>query len=259
MYPKNGQTDVSATSGGNAVLMYFSEPVKFNTSGIISIKNSSNIEVGKVNLTVDAVRIAPSMNATKIPIPAVLVKGQTFTLSIPTGVIKDMAGNDLLTITKSFTCLSELADTSAPVATGMSIDATANMIDVFFSEDIMAGPVGTVSAGGGISTPVTHSNITVSGFKLSLSVYAGSLSIANTYDLQISPGSVKDASGNLFLGLNGSSMQYTTANADLTPPSLLSSAPAHESTPTFGLPVTTSMMLSFSEGVQAAPGYLQPH
>jgi hypothetical protein len=135
----------------------------------------------------------------------------------------------------------------------MSIDAVANMVHVFFSEDVMTG-TGTVIAGAGVSTPVTHSNVTVSGFKLSLSVYAGALSSANTYDLQITPGSLKDASGNLFLGLNGSSMQYTTANADVTAPALISQQPPHETTPTFGLPVTASMMLEFSEAVQAAPG-----
>merc|ERR1719393_474078 len=82
MFPENGATDVEATSG-NAILMYFSEPVKFNASGVISIKNSSNIEVGKVNLTTDAIGISPETNATKIPIPAVLVKGMKFTVSIP--------------------------------------------------------------------------------------------------------------------------------------------------------------------------------
>jgi len=255
MFPKNGATDVSATLG-NAVMMYFSEPVKFNTSGIISIKNSTNHEVGKVNLTSDAIAISPATNATKIPIPAVLVKGQKFTVSIPTGLIKDLAGNALTAISKSFTCLAETAETSAPVATGMSIDATANMIDVFFSKDVMMGASGTVSAVGSgvnIQTPITHSNVTVSGFKVSLSVYAGSLSSAGTYDMRVSAGSLKDAAGNLFRGLNGSSMTYVTSTADTTAPTLLVSqaAPPHESSPSFALPLTTSMRLTFSEAVQA--------
>jgi hypothetical protein len=262
MFPKNGATDVSATSG-NAVVMYFSEPVKFNTSGVISIKNSSNIEVGKVNLTTDAIAISPATNATKIPIPAVLTKGMKFTISIPTGIIKDLAGNSLAAITKSFTCLSETADTSAPVAIGMSFapkaagTALPTALDVFFSEGIMAGSAGTVSAVGGtvnIQTPITHSNVTVSGFKLSLSVYAGSLSTAGTYDMRVGAGSLKDAAGNLFLGLNFSSMTYVTANADVTKPTLMAQAPVAEATPTFTLPVTSSMKLTFSEAVQAAAG-----
>jgi hypothetical protein len=258
MLPKNGATDVEATSG-NAVVMYFSEPVKFNASGIISIKNSTNHEVGKVNLTSDAVAIAPGWNATKIPIPAVLVKGQKFTVSIPAGVITDFAGNNLAAITKSFTCLAETADTVAPVATGMSINPTmANMLDVYFSEDIMKGSVGTVAvfgSGVNIQTPIAHSNVTVSGSKLSVSVYAGSLDTAGLYDMRVGAGALKDAAGNLFLGLNDSSMTYVTSNLDVTAPTLVNKLPVHESSLGFTLPVSASMMLEFSENIQAAaPG-----
>eukprot|EP00747_Dinoflagellata_sp_TGD_P154236 gnl/TRDRNA2_/TRDRNA2_177480_c1_seq4.p1 gnl/TRDRNA2_/TRDRNA2_177480_c1~~gnl/TRDRNA2_/TRDRNA2_177480_c1_seq4.p1 ORF type:complete len:1607 (-),score=271.05 gnl/TRDRNA2_/TRDRNA2_177480_c1_seq4:140-4501(-) len=259
MFPKNGATDVPAISG-NAIVMYFSEPVKFNTSGIITIKNSTNNIVGVVNLTRDALEISPAANATKIPIPAVLVKGQSFSVSIPSGLIKDLAGNSLSAVSKSFTCLAEMADTSAPIATGMSINATTNMIDVFFSEDIMMGQegnvsaVGTVYSGSALSTPVNHSNTTVSGFKLSLSVFAGFLSTANVYDLQISAGSLRDAAGNVFRGLNGSTMQFTTSAADVTVPTLVSQVPPHEPSPTFTLPVSTPLVLTFSEAVQAVPG-----
>jgi hypothetical protein len=258
MFPKDGATDVSATTG-NAVVMYFSEPVMFNTTGVISILNSSSLPIGVVNLTTDDIAISPAMNATKIPIPAVLVKGQQFSLSIKTGIIKDLAGHSLAAITKSFTCLAEAADTSAPTATGMSVNPVSNVIDVFFSEDVMMGPVGTatvsaVGSGVNIATPVSHSNVTISGFKLSLSVYAGSLSSAGTYDLRIAAGSLKDASENAFLGLNMSSMTYVTSTADTTAPTLQSQEPAHEASPSFALPITTSMKLTFSEAVQAAAG-----
>jgi hypothetical protein len=255
MFPKNGATDVIASANITSIVMQFSEPVKFNETGVISIKNSSNIVVGMVNLTTDVVYISPQTNETKIPLPAILVKGMKFTVSIPTGIIKDLAGNSLTAISKSFTCLAESPDATGPVALSTSFDTSANTIDVFFSEMIKAGPVGTgtVKAGTLVTTPITHGNITMSGFKLSLSVYAGALTTAGTHSLQIAPGTLKDASGSLFTGLNGSSIEYTTTSADTTAPTLVGQAPPHETSPTFGLPTTASMMLTFSESVQAAP------
>merc|ERR1711985_193039 len=51
MYPPAGATDVP-TSNISATL-FFSEPVKFNSTGIISILNSSSKVVASINLTKD--------------------------------------------------------------------------------------------------------------------------------------------------------------------------------------------------------------
>jgi hypothetical protein len=118
MFPPHGATDVQAGTDVG-VVMFFSEPVKFNETGIISIKNQSNIVVGKVNLTTDyTTGISPDSNATKFMIPyGLLVKGQRFTVSVPAGVIKDFANNALPAVSKIFTCLGENVDTTAPVVT----------------------------------------------------------------------------------------------------------------------------------------------
>merc|ERR1719262_960503 len=50
-YPKSGATDVPTS--GVSVLMYFSEPVKFNDTGIISVVNGTAYAVAKLNLTSD--------------------------------------------------------------------------------------------------------------------------------------------------------------------------------------------------------------
>lgn len=273
MFPKVGATNVPAISG-IAVVMYFSEQVKFNTSGVISIKNSSGHVVGTVNLTSDTSHYAISSvaNATKVVMPdAVLIKGQKFTVSVPAGVIKDFAGNAAAAIANTFTCLSETADQTAPIVTALSLRppsfysaSRTNMIDVFFSGVITAGS-GTISVTGGsapdavaIATPISHANVTISGAKLTLSVYQGAMNgVANadtTYAVSITSAAVKDASGNLFLGLNGTSMSYTIGNLDTTAPTLSSKVPAHEASLTFGLPVTTSIVLTFSESVQVAQG-----
>jgi hypothetical protein len=259
MFPGHGATDVPSTKPVG-LMMYFSEPVKFNDTGIISIKNQSNVVVGMVNLTTDTTYvISPTTNATKFVIPSsVLVKGQRFTVSIPTGVIKDFAGNALAGISKMFTCLAETADTTAPVVTMASQGVgVRDKIDLYFSEDISAGS-GTITVTGmtpAINTQITHSNVTISGATLSLSLYTNALSKAASYSVQIPPGALKDAAGSLFAGLNGTSMSFLVADPlDTDAPTLdLSDCrPPTESSLTYQLPVTTSLRLTFNEPVQTA-------
>merc|ERR1719379_804663 len=133
-------------------------------------------------------------------------------------------------------------------------------IDLYFSEDILAA-TGTITVTGmtpAINTPITNSNVTISGSKLSLSLYTNALSAAASYSVQIPPGALKDASGNLFGGLNGSMMSFLMNEPlDTDPPTLdvSSCQPPTESPVEYLLPVTTSLRLSFNEPVQVAgPG-----
>jgi hypothetical protein len=286
MIPREGATDVPAEAGV-AVLMYFSEPVRFNASGIISFKNGSGVVVGQVNLTAgsgDESKVAMMQNGTKIVIPTskfggsvLLKKGGKFTVSIPSGVIRDARNNVLDAVAKTFTCLSEVLDTQSPTLT-MSSPATASAglvgsltkIDLYFSEDIEAG-TGTVTvsspagSAGQVTTPITHSNITISGAKLTLSVYSGALNAAGTYSIQIPPGTLKEASRHTsdsrghFTGLNLTSMRFATVAADVAPPllTIANQLPPHESAITYGLPISSSMLLDFNEVVQASAGNIE--
>jgi len=259
MYPPQGATDVPSTIDVG-VLMVFSEPVKFNETGIISIKNQSNIVVGMVNLTTDTTSyaISPTANATMVVISSsLLVKGQRFSVSVPTGVIKDFAGNALAAISKIFTCLAETEDTTAPVVTMASQGVgVRDKINLYFSEDISVGS-GIITVTGmtpAINTPITHSNVTISGAMLSLSLYTNALSSAASYSVQIPPASLKDVAGNLFSGLNGTSMSFLVADPlDTAGPTLDVSdcQPPTESPVNYQLPVTTSLRLTFNEPVQA--------
>merc|ERR1712159_304828 len=51
MYPPAGATDVPSSNA--SATMFFSEPVKFNATGFISIVNSSSKVVASINLTKD--------------------------------------------------------------------------------------------------------------------------------------------------------------------------------------------------------------
>merc|ERR1711977_529738 len=69
MYPPAGATDVP-TSNITAT-MIFSEPVKFNASGFISIVNSSSKVVASVNLTKDVDVISTVYNGAKLDLAKV--------------------------------------------------------------------------------------------------------------------------------------------------------------------------------------------
>ena len=62
MYPPVGATDVPASN--ITATMLFSEPVKFNASGFISILNSSSKVIASVNLTKDVDVISNSASVT---------------------------------------------------------------------------------------------------------------------------------------------------------------------------------------------------
>merc|ERR1711977_684203 len=93
MYPPTGATDVP-TSNVTAT-MFFSEPVKFNASGFISIVNSSSKVVASINLTKDVDVISTVYNGAKVDLGKVtgltLAKGGAFTISVSAGVLTDFA------------------------------------------------------------------------------------------------------------------------------------------------------------------------
>merc|ERR1711871_1159154 len=119
-----------------------------------------------------------------------------------------------------------------------------------------SGPSGT------LRIPVAHSNVSISGPKLSVVLYEGALDVAGQYSVQIPPGTLQEKSHHVadvaahFTGLNGTSLQFRISTADVMAPTLeiVNQFPPHEPTPTYGLPETTSLRLLFNEIVQAGSG-----
>jgi hypothetical protein len=268
-YPAQDATDVPTS--GVSMLMYFSEPVKYNGTGVITIKNGTDHAIGKLNMTTDTASLKLVTNGTKMTLPNVLKKGGTFTVSIPSGVVTDFAGNALSATTTSFTCLGMLADTTAPTVvmvspTGAAVTAyNTHKVTVWFSEEVetVSGSI-TIksSSAGALAASVTSDNVTVSGDKLEMTVYNLALNDqANSFYVQIPAGTLKDkgrgtdGGGIQFQGLNGTTQAFKTVSADVVAPTLSAKHPADEGTsPTYALPVTTSMLLTFTETVQAGSG-----
>merc|ERR1740138_1557321 len=160
MYPPVGATDVP-TSNITATML-FSEPVKFNASGFISIVNSSSKVIASINLTKDVDVISTVYNGARLDLGKVtgltLAKGGAFTVSVPAGVLTDFAGNAVAATSKTFTTLAGTADTTAPTVlmTSPAHDSSGNLgsmtkVSLWFSEDISPGDVSgsiTIKLGG---------------------------------------------------------------------------------------------------------------
>jgi hypothetical protein len=254
--------------------MIFSEPVKFNASGFISIVNSSSKVVASINLTKDVDVISTVYNGAKLDLGKVkgltLAKGGAFTISVPAGILTDFAGNAVAATSKSFTTLAGTADTTAPTVlmTSPTSGSSGNLgsmttVSLWFSEDITAvsGTVTIKLGGTSLTMGVTSSNVTISGSAMTLSVFPGKLNSAGTWNVLIPAGSLKDAAGAHFTGVNNtgsfpSYYNFAVVAADAVKPTLTTAdiLPAKETTPGYTLGTSDSFKLVFSETVQAGTG-----
>merc|ERR1711959_390336 len=272
MYPPVGATDVP-TSNASATML-FSEPVKFNASGFISIVNSSSKVVASINVTKDVEVISTVYNGAKLDLGKVtgltLAKGGAYTISVPAGILTDFAGNQVAATSKTFTTLAGTADTTAPsvLMTSPAHDSSGNLgsmttVSLWFSEDITAvsGSVTIKLGGTSLAMGVTSSNVTVSGSKMDLTVFDGKLNTAGQWNVLVPAGSLKDSVGNHITGVNDTGSfpnyyKFTVVAADVTKPTLTTAdvLPAKETTPGYTLGTSDSVKLVFSETVQAGTG-----
>merc|ERR1711959_270432 len=272
MYPPSGATDVP--SSNMSATMVFSEPVKFNASGFISIVNSSSKVVASINLTKDVDVISTVLNGAKLDLGKVksltLAKGAAYTIPVPEGILTDFAGNKVAATSKTFTTLAGTADTTAPsvLMTSPAHASTGNLgsmtkVSLWFSEDITAvsGSVTIKLGGTSLAMGVTSSNVTISGSTMDLTVFPGRLNSAGIWNVLVPARSLKDSAGNHFTGVNDtgsfpSFYKFSVVTTDVTVPTLTTAdvLPAKETSPTYTLGTSDSVKLVFSETVQAGTG-----
>merc|ERR1719482_800973 len=254
--------------------MFFSEPVKFNASGFISIVNSSSKVVASINLTKDVDVISTVYNGAKVDLGKVkgltLAKGAAYTISVPEGILTDFAGNKVAATSKAFTTLAGTADTTAPsvLMTSPAHDSSGNLgstttVSLWFSEDItpVSGSITIKTGSTNLAMGVTSSNVTISGSKMDLTVFPGKLNTAGTWNVLVPAGSLKDSAGAHFAGVNDtgsfpSFYKFSVTAADATKPTLTTAdiLPAKETTPGYLLGTSDSVKLVFDETVQAGSG-----
>ena len=226
------------------IVLNFSEPVQAG-SGSLSLKSGS-VTVASVDVT-DSRYVQIQGSTVTVTLPEnVAVAGTLYTAVTSAGAIKDLAGNNWVPGSTSYTFTftntsSAQADIVAPVidgATSRSTVSPAASLQIPFSEAIVrgAGAIALVEY-----NPVTLQIVatlavtaTVSGNILTLQP-SQTLSAAKSYVVSFSAGAIKDLAGNDFNLLDNS----TTAAAKLYYPITVdSTAPV---APKF---VTTSKVIS---------------
>jgi len=263
-----------------SLTLLFSEPVKFNVTGMVKIRNATGYIVGTINMTKPLSTLALVENGTQIGIPdRFLAKGK-YIVQVPKGVITDLADNPAPEVNTSFTCLAGDKDTNAPVvvmadpannATGVL--GSVDKLTVWFSEDVeKASWSGSItvrhqSGNPNIAVALQSSNVSVSGSKVVISLPPYSLNRwddPGLYYLQLPAGGLRDKRRGLegggvnHKGINGTSFPFQVHKADSTKPTIHvhKMIPANEGAEntTYGLPISQSIVLTFSEVVQASTG-----
>ncbi len=279
----NAPTLVSSTPGDNAagvlqsadVVLTFNEAVKLGTGNVL-IRNGTSLlttQLGAIAFSMpvsDSNLVSVTGNTITVHLPGNLHAGQSYYITVDSGVFADLAGNSFSGIagpgTLNFTVAGSL-DTTAPMlasispnngATGVSTTAT---IELTFSES-----VGIVASGAndaiaikptkgqaeGVGPAIYFSlndakHVHISGNHVTLTL-PQALQPGVNYAFEISPFSLIDASGNFFGGYVGTGgPSFTTAGTgDTTAPTLVSVTPADG---TGAIMVESDIVLTFSEAV----------
>lgn len=236
--PTNGATNVAV---GNNVTIKFSETILAGTNyGNITVKNSSGA-VAQVTKTIsgDTLTINPNSN---------LFGNTKYTVTIPSGAVKDSAGAALVNqYTFSFTTGANTAPTVKSTTPANSVVNVPNYnnISIKFSEDIFSG--------------TNYSNITVknsSGTVIAITksitgdtllIHPNSYLADNTkYTVTIPAGSVKD---NQNLGLVSQNVFSFTTAANTAP------IVVRASLPSTALDYGNQISVKFSEAIFSGTNY----
>ncbi|MBI3675181.1 MAG: Ig-like domain-containing protein [Proteobacteria bacterium] len=195
----------------------------------------------------DTSQVTISGNTVTINPTADLAANTGYYVTLGSGVIKDIAGNNYAGITSTtalnFTTGAAGGDTTPPTltstspadnATGVAVGANITMT---FSEAVKAGS-GVIeihrSSDGSLvaSISVTDSSqVSFSGGTVTINP-TSDLAASTDYYIVLASGVILDSAGNAYAGISSNSVfNFTTAAAtDTTPPTLTSTSPADNAT-----------------------------
>jgi len=279
-YPAVGATDVPAVN--ISATLFFNEPVKWNASGLITLKNSSGAVKVTVNVSEECCAACTAKcgngiltqvkNGAHIDLRQVmstLLNGHTYTLDVPEGILTDYAGNKAAASAASFTTLAGTPEArkptvimSNPAASEPGVLGSITKISLWFSEAIKVGAAGSVTLKKGatsITKTINSVNCTVSGSVMEVILMPNDLNSAGTWNIIVPADTVTDSQGNQFKGLNATGASATTfavVLADAVKPTvtLASISPATEISATYGVVASAAIKLVFSETVVASTG-----
>ena len=240
--PANGATGVAV--GANIVLTY-SEAVQ-KGSGSMTLSSAG----GMVTISVSSALVSVSGSVVTIDPTVDLLDGTAYTLSFPTGVFQDLAGNNASSLMRSFTTAVALDSTPPTIMSTLpAMNGTINSPDniiLTYSEAVQKGS-GNITIGA-ITIPVSSAQVSISGAVVTINPSADLLT-GTSYTLSFPAGAFQDLAGN---NAGSFTLNFNTAAAlDTTPPVIASSVPANGAT---GVAVGANIVLMYSEAVQKGSG-----
>jgi large repetitive protein len=256
--PANNATNVAV---GANLIATFSETIVAGT-GIIYIVNKAN-SATFASYSMNSPNLTISGNTLTINPSTDLVNGINYYVTIPTGAVKDVAGNNFAgftsTNTWSFTAAAA-ADLTPPIATTLSpanlstgVDLNTNLV-LTFSEPIIKtkGVLVQLAKGAVVVGNYTTDSpeVTISGNAMTI-IPGFSLDPGYSYNLYIGSGAVKDLAGNSFADFTNASFWSFTTLADVTSPSIISSVPANGEQ---NASATANIVFTFSEPIVKVSG-----
>ncbi len=262
--PADAATGVGVASN---IVLTFSEAIQKGTTGTIAIHSgSAGGAVLESYASTNTTNLSISGNTLTINPTANLAYGTQYFVTIDSGAVKDLAGNNYAgTTTYDFTTAAA-PDTTPPTVTTFSpadaatgVDLTSNIV-LTFSEAVQKG-TGTIEIHSGSATgtlvesydaATNTTNLSVSGNTLTINPTAN-LANGTQYFVVLNNGSIKDLAGNSYAGTT--TYDFTTV-PDTTPPTVSTFSPVDAAT---GVGVASNIVLTFSEAVQKGTGTIEIH
>jgi methionine-rich copper-binding protein CopC/Ca2+-binding RTX toxin-like protein len=251
---------------GTNLVLTFNEAVQAGAGNIV-IRNVVGGTIARIIPVTDTSQVSFSGNQMTINPTTDLAENHAYYVTLSTGAVRDLAGNNYpgfsLPDTFNFTTAGT-ADTTGPILTNTSpLDNATNVssasnIVLTFNEAVQASTgyifIRLSSNGSFVdSIPITDtSRVTFSGNQMTIDPWFD-LAEGVGYYVNINPGVVVDLAHNAFQGLT-SSTALNFVTADAIAPVLVNALPS-EDDPTVA--ASTNLSLMFSETVKAGNGNIE--
>ena len=249
-----GATDLSANAD---IIVTFDEPVVKGSGEIILTPTVG----APITIAVTDPRVTIVGGVVTIDPMADLAVGTSYTLTIPAGAFIDASGNSSPPDTQSFMTAPALDTTppmlssSVPANNATDVNASANIV-LTYDEAVQKGSGSiTLQPSGGtvVTIPVSTAQVSVAGAVVTINPTTDLLA-GTSYTLMVPAGVIDDLAGN---SAGSFILNFATAAAaDITPPTINSSAPTSGAT----INAFDNIVLMYSEALQKGSGSitLQP-
>ena len=226
---------VVSNSTPTKIVLTYSETLSATLTGSITVNGGKTVtSQTRVGSTVEVV------------VNSAYVYGDTITISVPSGCVKDVAGNSATALTNQSVTnnMAQVGDTTAPTLSSAIVsNATPTQVVLTYNEALNASSVPATSAF--TISGKTISNVAVSGSTVTVTVSVAFVygdTIAISYTAGANP--IEDSAGNNAGNLSNQSVTNNVAFVDTTAPTL-STAVVANATPTL-------VVLTYNEALNAS-------